>query len=40
MDEESVWYIMDEFGTFVEHSDIPNVKIMPILYLPSGNIDE
>lgn len=40
MDEESVWYVMDEFGTFIEHSDLPNVKVMPILYMPSGKIDD
>lgn len=31
---------MDEFGTYVQHSDQPNVKIMPLLYLPNGIIDD
>jgi tubulin--tyrosine ligase-like protein 12 len=40
MDEESVWYVMDEVGTSVEHSDEPNVKLLPFLYMPSGKIDD
>lgn len=30
---------MDEFATFVQHSDCSSVKIMPLLYLPNGVID-
>ena len=25
MDEESIWYIMDEVGSFIRHSDVPNL---------------
>jgi tubulin--tyrosine ligase-like protein 12 len=30
---------MDELGSSIQHSDIPNVKVMPLLYLPSGTLD-
>lgn len=40
MDESSVWYVLDELGSFVQHSDTPNVKIMPFLYLPNGKLDD
>ncbi|KAM3130195.1 hypothetical protein pb186bvf_017695 [Paramecium bursaria] len=40
MDEQSIWYVLDELGTSIQHSDTPNVKVLPFLYLPSGKIDE
>jgi len=40
MDEQAVWYVMDELGSFIQHSDHPNVKVMPLLYLPNGVIDD
>ncbi|RKO90012.1 hypothetical protein BDK51DRAFT_27285 [Blyttiomyces helicus] len=35
----SVWYVMDEVGTAVSHSDAPNVAIVPFIYVsPAGAI--
>ena len=31
-DENSVWYLLDEFGSSILHSDVPNCKLMPFLY--------
>uniref|UniRef100_H2Z938 Tubulin--tyrosine ligase-like protein 12 SET-like domain-containing protein n=1 Tax=Ciona savignyi TaxID=51511 RepID=H2Z938_CIOSA len=31
-----VWYIMDEFGTRVQHSDEPTVAMIPFHYLPTA----
>ncbi|PAA81387.1 hypothetical protein BOX15_Mlig011759g2 [Macrostomum lignano] len=32
----SVWYVMDEFGSSIRHSDAPSVKVFPFLHLTSG----
>ena len=40
MDESAVWYLMDELGSSIQHSDTPNVSVVPFLYLPNGKIDD
>ncbi len=34
MDEESAWYIVDEVGAAIKHSDQPNVALFPFVYSP------
>lgn len=31
-----IWYIMDEFGSAINHSDSPNVRVVPFIHLPEG----
>ncbi|KAL5995106.1 hypothetical protein ACLOJK_025164 [Asimina triloba] len=38
IDETSVWYVMDEFGSALRHSDEPNCRIAPFLYMPEGKL--
>jgi len=40
MDEENIWYLMDEVGTAMRHSDQPNVAIHPFIYSPNGKLDD
>ncbi|CAN6480232.1 unnamed protein product [Victoria cruziana] len=38
IDETPVWYVMDELGSALRHSDEPNFRIAPFLYLPEGKL--
>lgn len=29
-----IWYMMDELGSAIEHSDSPNFRLVPFIYLP------
>lgn len=40
LDESSCWYVTDELGSFIGHSDNPNVKIVPFLFAPYNKLDE
>lgn len=40
MDEESIWYMMDEVGCSIRHSDLPNFAVHPLIYTPNGKLDE
>lgn len=31
-------YVMDELGSSLRHSDDPNFRISPFLYMPEGNL--
>lgn len=31
-----VWYVMDEFGSAIQHSDEPNMRIVPFIHLNEG----
>ncbi|KAI4377813.1 hypothetical protein MLD38_015387 [Melastoma candidum] len=38
IDETSVWYVMDELGSALRHSDEPNFMVAPFLYMPEGKL--
>ncbi|XAR51089.1 hypothetical protein NMG60_11005624 [Bertholletia excelsa] len=38
IDETSVCYVMDELGSALRHSDEPNFRMSPFLYMPDGNL--
>ncbi|XP_039144964.1 tubulin--tyrosine ligase-like protein 12 [Dioscorea cayenensis subsp. rotundata] len=38
IDETSVWYVMDELGSALRHSDVANFRIAPFLFMPEGNL--
>mmetsp|Transcript_5490 Transcript_5490/g.9309 ORF Transcript_5490/g.9309 Transcript_5490/m.9309 type:complete len:283 (+) Transcript_5490:1147-1995(+) len=40
MDEEPTFYINDEVGTSVTHSDSPNCKLAPIIFSPNCEVDD
>lgn len=40
LDESSCWYINDELGSYISHSDQPKVKIIPFLYAPHSKLDK
>lgn len=29
-----VWYVMDEFGSRIQHSDVPSFATAPFFYMP------
>lgn len=35
-DRMAIWYVMDELGSAVQHSDDPNFRIVPFIHLPEG----
>ena len=39
MDEENIWYVMDEVGSAIAHSDEPNLAVHPFIYSPNGKMD-
>ncbi len=39
LDESSTWYINDEVGSMIPHSDDPSVKLIPFLYAPNFKLD-
>lgn len=36
MDEEPTFYINDELGSAITHSDTPNVKMAPMIFSPNN----
>ncbi|XP_057767163.1 uncharacterized protein LOC130987590 [Salvia miltiorrhiza] len=39
IDETSVWYVMDELGSALRHSDEANFRVSPFLYMPNGKLE-
>ncbi|XP_065850483.1 uncharacterized protein [Euphorbia lathyris] len=39
IDETSVWYVMDELGSALRHSDEPNFRVAPFLFMPEGKLE-
>ncbi|KAL6507667.1 hypothetical protein OROGR_023862 [Orobanche gracilis] len=39
IDETSVWYVMDELGSALRHSDEANFRVSPFLYMPEGKLE-
>ncbi|XP_066991649.1 tubulin--tyrosine ligase-like protein 12 isoform X2 [Anabrus simplex] len=35
-DRLPIWYIMDEFGSAIQHSNDPTFRTIPLIYLPEG----
>ncbi|KAK4280550.1 hypothetical protein QN277_012163 [Acacia crassicarpa] len=38
IDKTSVWYVMDELGSSLRHSDKPNFRLAPFLFMPKGTL--
>jgi tubulin--tyrosine ligase-like protein 12 len=39
-DEDSIWYINDEFGSSINHSDIPNCAMFPFIFSKTNNFEK
>ncbi|XP_051131543.1 uncharacterized protein LOC127251739 [Andrographis paniculata] len=39
IDENPVWYVMDELGSALRHSDEANFRVSPFLYMPEGKLE-
>jgi tubulin--tyrosine ligase-like protein 12 len=39
MDEENIWYLVDEVGSAMNHSDLPNFAVHPFIYSPNNKLD-
>lgn len=35
-DRMPIWYIMDELGSAINHSDSPNCRVVPFMHVPEG----
>jgi tubulin--tyrosine ligase-like protein 12 len=40
MDEEPCFYVMDEVGNSIDHSDKPNMRMAPLIYSPNNKADD
>jgi tubulin--tyrosine ligase-like protein 12 len=40
IDESSIWYVPDEVGCAVAHSDQPNCVMMPFIYSPANSFTD
>lgn len=40
LDEQSIWYVTDEVGTSLCHSDQPNCKLLPFIYSPQNKLED
>lgn len=38
LDETPIWYVMDELGSAIRHSDEPNFRVAPFMYMPDGTL--
>ena len=39
-DEDAIYYLNDEFGTSINHSDVPNCCLFPIIFSKNNKFDE
>ncbi|KAJ3673647.1 hypothetical protein LUZ60_005639 [Juncus effusus] len=39
IDETPVWYVMDELGSALRHSDNANFRVAPFLFMPQGDLN-
>eukprot|EP00249_Psilotum_nudum_P018481 c26826_g1_i1 orf=394-2997(-) len=39
LDETPIWYIMDELGSALRHSDEPNFRVAPFLFMSDGTLE-